>query len=72
MSRSPRRIGRYAILRSLPPGGMAQVYVARKDGRSDSCVLKRMRMGVGNNPVIAQRFIREAQVASLLDHPHIA
>src|SRR5688572_23504733 len=72
MSRSPRRIGRYAILRSLPPGDMAQVYVARKDGRSDTCVLKRMRMGVGNNPVIAQRFIREAQVASLLDHPHIA
>jgi serine/threonine-protein kinase len=51
---------------------MAQVYVARKDGRSDTCVLKRMRMGVGTNPVIAQRFIREAQVASLLDHPHIA
>jgi eukaryotic-like serine/threonine-protein kinase len=72
MSRSPQRIGRYTILRTLPPGGMAQVYVARKDGRTDICVLKRMRMGLGNNPVVAQRFIREAQVAALLDHPHIA
>ncbi len=51
---------------------MAEVYVAVRDGRPAPCVLKRMRMGVGNIQVIAKRFIREAQVASLLDHPHIA
>lgn len=72
MSTPEKRIGRYTILKTLPPGGMAEVFVARRDGMESPFVLKRMRVGIGENQVITQRFIREAQVASLLDHPHIA
>jgi serine/threonine-protein kinase len=67
-----KRIGRYTVIRQLPPGGMAEVFVARRDDLPVDVVLKQMRAGVGDNKVVAHRFIREAQVASLLDHPHIA
>lgn len=72
MSTPEKRIGRYVILKTLPPGGMAEVFVARRDGLEGPCVLKRMRVGIGENKVITHRFIREAQVASRLFHPHIA
>jgi serine/threonine protein kinase len=39
---SLRRIGRYAILEDLAKGGMAQVYLAQKDGSPDICVLKQL------------------------------
>ncbi|MBI4821806.1 MAG: protein kinase [Deltaproteobacteria bacterium] len=70
--RIPDRLGRYAILKSLARGGMAQVYVAQKDGADEICVLKQLLVELEEHETAAKRFHREAHVASFLIHPNIA
>lgn len=67
-----RRIGRYAILEDLAKGGMAQVYLAQKDGSPDVCVLKQLLGELAGHATAGKRFYREAHVASYLSHPNIA
>lgn len=66
-----KRLGRYAIAEELAKGGMAQLYVARKDGARELCVLKRLLFEFETDEVARARFQREARVASYLTHPNI-
>ncbi|HVH27240.1 MAG TPA: serine/threonine-protein kinase, partial [Vicinamibacterales bacterium] len=64
------RLGPYEILSSLGSGGMGEVYKAR-DTRLDRVVaIKILLVDFGDHSA-RQRFQREAQTASSLNHPHI-
>jgi serine/threonine protein kinase len=66
------RIADYVIRSRLGQGGMASVYAAI-DTRTDRPVaLKVLRPGVPHEPATMQRFVREADTMSRLDHPGIA
>jgi len=59
------RVGRYTLIRRLGQGGVANVFLARRDGSNEACVLKLLRVEV----VIATRrrdFQREAQLSPVL------
>lgn len=56
----------------LATGGMASIYLAQRRGSDQVCIIKVLHDHLAKDPVVGNRFLREAQVASLLDHPHIA
>ena len=72
MSLNPgTRLGPYEIHSHLGTGGMGEVYRAT-DTRLDRTVAIKVLPGhVANDPDLRQRFEREAQAASSLNHPHI-
>jgi serine/threonine protein kinase len=61
---------RYRLDGLVGTGGMAQVYRAL-DLRDGSWVAIKVFSGHPDNPVAAERFLREIETASGLDHPHI-
>ncbi|MBI1944890.1 MAG: serine/threonine protein kinase [Deltaproteobacteria bacterium] len=69
-----QRIGRYALLRRLGRGGMAEVFLARQEGPSDfakTVVVKRMLPHLVENKRFVDMFLREARMAARLNHPHV-
>ena len=66
-----RTIGHYRILEKLGEGGMGVVYRARDTTLKRDVALKFLHPQSGISEVDSTRFIREAQVAAALDHPHI-
>ncbi len=64
-----QRIGDFEVLSLLGEGGMGQVWQARDCTLGRIVALKTMRQGDASTWA---RFAREAQLASTLDHPHIA
>jgi serine/threonine protein kinase len=63
------------VYERLGTGGMATVCRAKKrgpEGFERSVALKRMLSHLAEDPHFVESFIREAKVASLLQHPHIA
>ncbi len=69
-----QRIGRYALLRRLGRGGMAEVFLARQEGPSDfakTVVVKRMLPHLSENKRFVDMFLREARVAARLNHPNV-
>jgi eukaryotic-like serine/threonine-protein kinase len=67
----PNAIGPYAIVQSLGKGGMGEVYLAKDPICGRRVALKRIRPELRANKTIQSRFLREAQVASVLSHPSI-
>ena len=68
---SGTRLGPYEVLGLLGAGGMGEVYRAR-DSRLDRTVaIKVLPEHFALNPVLRQRFEREAKAVSSLNHPHI-
>jgi serine/threonine-protein kinase len=71
----PLRIGDtfagYRILRLLGSGGMGEVYLAQHPRLPRHDALKVLRPDVSNDSSFRDRFIREADLASGLRHPHI-
>lgn len=67
----PKSIGPYGILHSLGKGGMGEVYLAKDPMCGRQVALKRIKPDLQTNKTIQRRFLREAQVASLLSHPSI-
>src|SRR4051812_6113025 len=66
------RVGRYEIRRVIGRGGMATVYLAHQSDLDRDVALKELRLGDGPpEPGVAQRFLREARLASSLVHPAI-
>ena len=51
---------------------MGSVHLARRLEDRRICVIKRLRPELAADSTVAQRFLREAQIASLLAHPNIA
>jgi serine/threonine protein kinase len=68
----PKRIGPYTVLHQLARGGMAQVFLAQRDGSNELCVVKRLLAALELQDSAVRRFYREANVASALHHPNIA
>jgi serine/threonine protein kinase, bacterial len=61
----------YTILRLLGSGGMGEVYVARHPRLPREDALKVLPTEVSADPDYRARFIREADLAAKLWHPHI-
>ena len=66
-----RRVGHYEIVRQIGRGGMAIVYLARQQPLDRGVALKELSSFQASAPGMAARFLREARLASLLNHPNI-
>ena len=66
-------VGRYRVIRPIGRGGMAQVYLARRDDEAFKrhVALKIIRRGMDTDDIL-RRFRTERQILASLNHPHIA
>lgn len=71
MLRSGEMVAGYRIERSLGAGGMGAVYLARDPHLPRLDALKVLSADLSRDPDFRARFVREANVASQLDHPNI-
>jgi tRNA A-37 threonylcarbamoyl transferase component Bud32 len=67
-----RTLGRFVITERLGKGGSGEVYCAQQAQLSRSAVIKVLRREVASVPNRVERFLREAKLASRLDHPYAA
>ena len=67
----PRRFGRYTIERELGRGAFGVVFLALDSVLGRRVALKVPRPEILVTPDVRRRFLREAEAASRLDHPHI-
>ncbi|MER3398637.1 MAG: serine/threonine-protein kinase [Chloroflexota bacterium] len=63
--------GRYRLERRVGEGGMAEVYLAHDELLDRPVAVKVLRQALAQDRVLRERFVREAQAAARLDHPHI-
>ncbi|MBS0615436.1 MAG: protein kinase [Verrucomicrobia bacterium] len=64
-------LGSYKILQSLGKGGMGEVFLAEDKICQRKVALKKIREDMVKFPTIRRRFLREARIASQLNHPAI-
>jgi serine/threonine protein kinase len=62
--------GKYKISKLLGEGGMGQVFLADQENLRRKVVLKILKPSLCTNQIQVQRFQREAELASQLNHPH--
>ncbi|MBL9018772.1 MAG: serine/threonine-protein kinase PknK [Myxococcales bacterium] len=67
-----RTLGKFTIVERLGEGGSGEVYRAEQQPLGRSAVIKVLRREVANVPNRVERFLREAKLASRLDHPYAA
>jgi hypothetical protein len=63
--------GRFRLLRHLGGGGMSEVYLAEQLSLGRRVALKVLKRDLGRQPAMAERFRREAQLLSTVDHPSV-
>lgn len=68
---SPLLGGRYRLERQLAQGGMAEVWVATDTLLSRRVAIKLLKPHLAQDPVVAERFRREAIAVAGLSHPNI-
>ena len=61
----------YSIQRTIGHGGMATVYLAVQESLGRQVALKVLLPALAQDPVAAERFLREARFAAQLHHPNI-
>ncbi len=64
-------ISRYKIISRLGSGGMGEVFVAEDTTLRRRVALKFLAPTLSSDPILRQRFLREAQSAAALNHPNI-
>ena len=65
-------VGKYEIIRKIGKGGMGVIYLARHTQLDTLRALKVLPVeSAEENPVFAERFIREARIASQIRHPNV-
>jgi hypothetical protein len=67
----PEVFGRYRVHKKLGQGGMATVYLAHDTRLDRPVALKVPRFGAAEDPVLIERFQREARIAATLRHPNL-
>jgi WD40 repeat protein len=67
----PGEFGRFSIVRELGRGGFGVVFLAEDSRLGRQVALKVPRPEALVTPEVRRRFLREAEAASRLDHPHI-
>ncbi len=65
------RFGAYEVVRVLGAGAFGTVYEAVRHPLRKRVALKVLHADMARNPEAVARFLREAEAASQLDHPHI-
>jgi serine/threonine protein kinase len=68
---SELRYGSYRVLHPLGSGGMSSVYRAVHVDAGHEVALKVLPARMAKNPIVLQRFLREARSAESLEHPNI-
>lgn len=66
--------GAYRLVRRLGAGGMAEVFLARREGPGGfekHLVIKRILPHLAGHAELVEMFLREARVAALIDHPNL-
>ncbi len=63
--------GRYELQRRLAQGGMAEVWLAIDRTLDRKVAVKWLKPTLATDPVVAERFRREAVAAASLNHPNI-
>ncbi|MFK7988084.1 MAG: serine/threonine-protein kinase [Sandaracinaceae bacterium] len=62
---------RYRVTERLGEGGMGFVYLATHEQLGHTLVIKRLRPELVDSGSTSERFTREAQAASRIQHPHV-
>jgi eukaryotic-like serine/threonine-protein kinase len=73
-SQCPERLGPYVLVRHIATGGMAEVYLARRDGPhgfTKTVALKRILPQLARDADFVAMFIDEARVCAQLSHPNL-
>jgi len=65
----PQTFGRFHIVEKLGEGGMGDVYLAEDTVLKRKVALKVPKFRPGDNGTVVQRFLREARLASQIEHP---
>jgi len=65
------RLGSYRILDRLGSGGAGLVYLARHEVLGKRFAIKVLPQACADDPVVIERFRREARAAAILDHPNV-
>ncbi len=69
-ARVAERLGGYRLTRELGAGGAGAVYLAEHSRMCRPSAVKIVRSSPGTDPSVVERFEREIEVASRLDHPN--
>ena len=64
--------GKYQILSRLGVGGMGEVYKVLHTHLNSIRVIKLMRSNISADPAAHERFLREARLATKIQHPNVA
>jgi len=71
---TPLRLGPYELMQKLATGGMAEIYIARREGPhgfSKRIALKRILPQLAADPEFVAMFIDEARLCAQLTHPNL-
>ncbi|MBC7973627.1 MAG: protein kinase [Myxococcales bacterium] len=69
---SARSLGDFIVHERIGAGGYGTVWRCEQPALKRAAVIKVLRARVGGNDTTHERFLREAQLASRLDHPYAA